>query len=153
MNATASPPAKQAAVPSRYAFSPFQREISRFFDELGSGWDAFTEFRLSPSMDVVETKDAVEVSVELPGLSRDDVKIAMDGDVLTISGEKKSEKESKDREYRVYERSYGQFSRSIRLPRSVDPAQIKAAMTDGVLKITAAKRPDAQTKTIEIQSA
>lgn len=153
MNATATPPAKPSAVPSRLAFSPFQREISRFFDELGSGWEAFTEFRLSPSMDVVETEEAIEVSLELPGLSRDDVKIAMDGDLLTISGEKKAEKESKEREYRVYERSYGQFSRSIRLPRSVDPAQIKAAMTEGVLKITAAKRPDAQTKTIEIQSA
>jgi HSP20 family protein len=135
------------------AFSPLSREMNRFFDEIGDGWEAFTEFRLAPSMDVVEAKDGLEINVELPGLARDDIKIAIDGDTLTVSGEKKAESETKDRRYRIYERSYGEFSRSVRLPRNFDGGKIKAVMADGVLKITAPKRADAETKTIEIQSA
>lgn len=135
------------------AFAPLQREFNRLFDELGAGWETFTEMRLAPSMDVVDKKDGVEITVELPGMTRDDVKIAVDGDMLTISGEKKAEKESKDKTYRVIERTYGEFSRSIYLPRSVDASRIKAGMSAGVLRITAPKRPEAQAKTIEIQSA
>ena len=134
------------------AFAPLQREFNRLFDELGAGWESFTELRLAPSMDVVDGKDGLEVSVELPGLKREDVKIAIDGDMLTISGEKKSEKDTKENNYRLVERTYGEFSRSIYLPRSVDASKITAEMSDGVLKIVAPKRPEAQTKTIEIQS-
>jgi len=134
------------------AFAPLQREFNRLFDELGSGWETFTEMRLAPSMDVRDTKDGVEISVELPGLTREDVKIAVDGDMLTISGEKRAEKDAKENDYRVVERTYGEFSRSIYLPRSIDGSKISASMADGVLKITAPKRPEAQTQTIEIQS-
>lgn len=135
------------------AFAPLQREFNRLFDELGAGWETFTEMRLAPSMDVSDNNDSVEIAVELPGLKREDVKIAVDGDMLTISGEKKAEKETKEKNYRLVERSYGEFTRSIYLPHSVDAAKIKASMTDGVLKIVAPKRPEAQAKTIEIQSA
>lgn len=135
------------------AFAPIQREINRLFDEFGAGWESFTEMRLSPNMDVVDNKDGLELSVELPGMAREDVKIAVDGDMLTISGEKKAEKETKENNYRLVERTFGEFSRSIYLPRSVDASKITANMTNGVLKITAPKRPEAQTKTIEIQSA
>jgi len=135
------------------AFAPIQREINRLFDEFGAGWENFTELRLSPNMDVVDNKDGLEVSVELPGMAREDVKISVDGDMLTISGEKKAEKETKEKNYRLVERTYGEFSRSIYLPRSVDASKITANMTNGVLKITAPKRPEAQTQTIEIQSA
>lgn len=133
------------------AFAPIQREFNRLFDELGAGWDNFTELRVAPSMDVADTKDGVEISVEVPGMSRDDIKIAMDGDMLTISGEKRSESETKDKNYRVVERSYGQFSRSVYLP-SIDASKIEATMTDGVLKIKAPKKAQAATKTIPIQS-
>lgn len=135
------------------AFAPLQREFNRLFEELGSGWEAFTEMRLAPAMDVIDTKNGVEIDLELPGMKREDITIAVDGDLLTISGEKKTERESKDRNVRTIERSYGEFSRSVYLPRSIDASQIKAAMTDGVLKITAPRREDAKTTTIEIQSA
>lgn len=138
---------------AREALSPIQREINRMFDQLGDGWDSFPAFRLAPSMDMVETKSGVEITMELPGMSRGDVKIAMDGDQLTVSGEKKSEHESKDHTRRVTERSYGAFARSITLPHSVDGAKITATMKDGVLTIAAPKRADAEPKTIEIQSA
>lgn len=134
------------------AFAPLQRELNRFFEELGDGFGALTDLKLSPRIDAVDTDKGLEVTVELPGLKKDDVKITAEDDMLTISGEKKSEHETKEDNYRMVERSYGQFSRSIYLPRSLEPAKISAAMSDGVLKIFVPKREGAQTKTIEIQS-
>lgn len=133
--------------------NPLQREVNRFFDELGSGWQAFTEVRLTPNMDVVNTPDHLEITVELPGMAREDVKISVDDDLLTVSGEKKAEKETKDRSYRVFERTYGEFSRSVYLPPSVDTGKIAATMADGVLRITMPRRSDAGSKTIKIQPA
>lgn len=135
------------------AFTPFRREMNRFLEELGEDWDAFAEVRMAPRMDVLETKAGLEVTLELPGLTRDQVSITVDGDVLTVSGEKKAEHETKDRNYRILERSYGEFSRSVFLPRSVDGGKVKATMADGVLKILAPRRPDVESKTIPIQPA
>lgn len=135
------------------AFSPLQREFNRLFEELGAGWETFTEMRASPVMDVIDTKEGVEIDVELPGLKREDIKISVDGDLLTVSGEKKIEKESNARNYRMVERSYGEFTRSVYLPRSIDSSKITATMADGVLKIAAPKRPEATTQTIEIRPA
>ena len=134
------------------AFAPLQREINRFFEELGDGWGAITDLKLSPRIDAVDTDKGLEVTVELPGLKKDDIKITAEDDMLTISGEKKSEREATDDSYRLVERSYGHFSRSIYLPRSLEPAKITASMSDGVLKVVVPKRDGAQTKTIEIQA-
>ena len=136
------------------ALMPLQREMNRFFEEFGEGWEALAASRPVPCMDAVETKSGMEITLELPGLSREDVTISIDEDLLTINGEKKSEKESSDRNYRVVERSFGRFSRSIHLPRSFDGGKLKATMADGVLKIVAPRRADAAgAKTIPIQSA
>jgi HSP20 family protein len=135
------------------AFAPLQREFNRFIGELGEGFEAFTESRLAPRMDVVDTDKAIEVSVELPGLKAEDVKITCEDEMLVISGEKKSEHEKKDKGYRVLERSYGEFTRAVYLPRSADASKITASMTDGVLKVIVPKTAAAATKTIEIQSA
>ena len=132
-----------------HAFQPLQREVNRLMDEMGSGWSALA-LRAFPSMDVADTADALEITAELPGLSRDDVKIAVDGDMLTISGEKRTEVESKDRNFRTVERSYGEFSRAVYLPQSVDQNRIDAHMADGVLRITAPKKADAETRTVKI---
>lgn len=134
------------------ALAPLQREFSRFMGELGEGWNAIAEFRPVPRMDVVDTDKGVDISVELPGLTRDQVKITAEDDLLTISGQKTAEHEEKDKGYRLIERSYGAFSRSVYLPRSLDAEKITATMADGVLKIFVPKRPGAETKTIEIQS-
>lgn len=136
----------------RAVFAPLQREFNRFFDELGDGWAAFAEAQFAPRMDVVEGKDAIDLSIELPGLTRDDVKIIAADDVLTVSGKKSAESTQVEGSTRLSERSFGEFSRSVYLPRSVDPTKIEAKMVDGVLKVRAPKRPDAVTKTIEIQS-
>ena len=133
-------------------FAPLQREFNRFFDDLGEGIGAIGESHFAPRMDVVETKSGLEVTVEAPGLTGDQVKVTADGDVLTISGEKSTSSESGEGTAHVTERTFGRFSRSIYLPRSTDPAKISATMKDGVLKIDIPKRADAKTKSIEIRS-
>jgi HSP20 family protein len=144
-------PALQRSATS--AFLPVQREFNRLFDELSSGWNAFTELDMMPRIDVRDTKKAIEVTVELPGIAQEDIKIDVDDDVLTISGEKKSEKETNEDDLRVSERSYGAFSRSISLPRSVDTDKIQATISNGVLKVVAPKDGSATAKSIKIQSA
>ncbi len=136
------------------ALVPVQREMNRFFEELGEGWDAVTTIHPAPCMDASETKNGMELTLELPGLSRDDVTITVDDDLITVSGEKKSEHTTKKHNYRLVERSYGQFSRSVYLPRSYDGDKVKATMADGVLKIVAPRRAGSPgAKTIAIQPA
>jgi HSP20 family protein len=144
------PRLQQSAV---HAFTPLQRELHRFFEDLGEGWDAFNGLRMAPVMDAVETKSGLELTLELPGLTRDEITLTVDEDLLTVSGEKKSDHDARAHGARVLERSYGEFSRSIYLPRSVDGGKIEATMTDGVLKILAPRRPEIETKTIPIRSA
>jgi len=133
-------------------FAPLQREFNRFFDDLGEGFGALTEASFAPRMDVDETKSALRVTVEAPGLTGDQIKVTAEDDVLTISGEKTASGEKVGGKPRLTERSYGRFSRSVYLPRSTDPAKISATLKDGVLTVEIPKRPDAETKTIEIQS-
>jgi HSP20 family protein len=153
---TAHTPAKDL-VPSLQrnamsVFAPLQREFNRFFDDLGEGFGALTETAFAPRMDVDETAAGLRITVEAPGLTGDQIKVTAEDDVLTISGEKTASQERVEGRTRHTERSFGRFSRSIYLPRSIDPAKISATMKDGVLTVDVPKRPDAEAKTIEIQS-
>jgi len=154
---TAQPPAKQFLPALQRSttsvFAPVQREFDRLFDQLATGWSALSDFDLAPRMDVRDTKDGLEITVELPGMSQDDVKIAVEDDVLTVSGEKKAHSETKEKTYRISERSYGDFSRSITLPRSIDANKIKATMRDGVLALVAPRDGATRSKAIKIQAA
>jgi HSP20 family protein len=111
---------------------------------------------LIPSIDVSETDKEIEITAELPGLERKDVEISLDDNVLAIRGEKKFEEEQKDeknKNYRMSERSYGMFYRTMELPNGIDPASVQATMSKGVLKITVAKPEPSKTKRIEIKEA
>ncbi len=153
-------PIGRESAPARRESSPFgtlQREIDRLFDDFsrgfagsGNGWSTQA---LVPSMDVTETDKQIEITAELPGLEEKDVKVNVADGVLTISGEKKAEKEEKDKNYRMVERSYGAFSRTLELPDGVDPNAIKAALTKGVLKVSIPKPAPAQVKNVEIKTA
>ena len=134
-------------------FAPIQREFDRLFDQLGAGWTGFSELDVTPRMDIQETTDRIEITAELPGIQQKDVRIALTDNQLTISGEKSAEKETRQQDYRLSERSYGAFSRTITLPTGVDAENIKATMADGVLKLVAPKSPSAQAKSIPIESA
>ena len=104
-------------------------------------------------MDVTETDKQIEITAELPGLEEKDVQINLADNVLTIRGEKKAEKEEKDKTYRLVERSYGSFVRSLELPQGVNADAIKASIDKGVLTVTVPKPAPAQAKKIEVKAA
>jgi HSP20 family protein len=134
-------------------FGTLQREVDRLFDEFVRGVAGTNGSLLMPSTDVVETDKAFEISIELPGLERNDIDISADDGNLVIRGEKKAETEKKDNNYHIAERSYGMFYRSVPLPAGVDPEAIQATMSKGVLKITIPKPAHSQAKKIEVKEA
>jgi HSP20 family protein len=134
------------------AVAPLQRELDRFFEQLGDGWKALGELRLTPQMDVLESKEALQFKVELPGLTAADVRISVDEDTLTVTGERKEENLREEESFRIVERASGAFSRSVYLPNSVDRSRITAEMKDGLLTIVAPKREDAESRSIEIKA-
>jgi HSP20 family protein len=105
----------------------------------------------SPAVDIREHEDAYLVEVELPGLTKDDVKITMENNILTIQGEKKHEKEEKRGDYHRTERVYGSFQRSFTLPSSVKNDKIEAQYKNGILTVTLPKVEEAKPKAIEVK--
>jgi HSP20 family protein len=136
-------------------FTSLQREIDRLFDDFTRALPAptFTASELTPSIDVTETDKQFEITAELPGLEEKDVQVNVADNVLTIQGEKKAAKEEKDKSYRIFERRYGSFMRSLELPNGVDADAIKATLTNGVLNVIIPKTPAAQVKKVEVKSA
>lgn len=120
-------------------FTSLQREVNRMFDDVfRTGLPAVAGREsavLSPSIDVREREDHIEVHAELPGVKPEDVDITLDDDIVTLRGEKKFERTEDKENLHVMERSYGSFARSLRLPFSPDPDQVKADFADGVLTI------------------
>ncbi len=104
-----------------------------------------------PVIDIEEDNENFIVSAELPGLKKEDVKISVRGNLLTISGERKKEIETKNKTYHRVERMYGKFSRTISLPSDVDVGKIKAVYKDGVLHITLPKPETMKSKEIEVE--
>jgi HSP20 family protein len=143
------------AARSQNPFMSLQREVDRLFDDFTRGFPAFSAGvpELLPSMDVTETDKEIEITTELPGLEAKDVRLDVADNVLTIRGEKKAEKEEKDKGYRLVERNYGSFVRSLELPDGVNADAIKASIDKGVLKVTVPKPAPAQVKNIEVKAA
>jgi HSP20 family protein len=163
--AAATPPAPAGWRP----FDSLRHEIERLFEDFDRGrwpvpfrrsvfdmeplWRHEVAAGGSPATDIVEKDKAYEITAELPGLEEKDVQINVADNVLTIRGEKKAEKEEKDKNYRLVERSYGSFERSLELPDGVNADAIKANIAKGVLKVTVPKPAPAQSKKIEVKSA
>ncbi|MBD3218663.1 MAG: Hsp20 family protein [candidate division Zixibacteria bacterium] len=103
-----------------------------------------------PDVDIVESKDNIEVQVDLPGMEKDDIKVSVEDSVLTIKGERKVMKEEKEKNYHQIERTYGTFTRSFSLPTSVEGDKIKANYKNGVLKIDLPKAEAVKPKEIPI---
>ena len=148
-------PRATALRPAASLFGSLQQEIDRLFEEFREfrGFGNLGDLAHAPNMDLSETDDAVELTVELPGLEMKDVDISVSDDVLTVKGEKRAETEEKTKTYKLVERTYGAFSRSIQLPPGVDPAKIKATLANGVLKVTAPKPAKPEAKKIPVQAA
>lgn len=132
-----------------------QREINRVFDSFMQGGtqdDGSLGLSMwTPAVDIVERENEYEVKVELPGVSKDDVKITLESNVLTIRGEKKQEREEKGENTHRVERSYGSFQRSFTLPTIVKSDKIDARYSDGVLAIILPKAEEAKPKQIEVK--
>jgi HSP20 family protein len=132
-----------------------KKEMERLFDRLFEpGWPKMPELgEWEPTLDLSETKDAVIVKAELPGVEQKDIEVSMQDGMLTIKGEKAAEKEEKEKRYHRVERSYGAFFRAIRLPAAVDAGKVAAAFKDGVLTVTLPKAPEAKGTTIPVKAA
>jgi HSP20 family protein len=130
----------------------YKQGFERFFDEfLRPDQSEMTPSRWLPAVDVSESGEQYFIHAEIPGLSRDEVKITLENNILTISGEKKLDRELKERDFHLTERSHGQFTRSFTLPSRVDSQAIKANFKDGVLEIELPKAPEAKAREIEIK--
>ncbi len=105
----------------------------------------------APAVDIVDEKDQIKVKADLPGLKKEDVEVHVENDVLTIKGEKKEEKETKEKDYIRSERYYGAFHRAFTLPASVDAAKVNAAYKEGVLEITLPKKEGAKPKQTKVE--
>lgn len=143
-----------ATRPFTNVFGSLQREIDRLFEDFAPTFPAMRDpAEVRCRMDLAETKDGLELTVELPGMDDKDVEVSISDGMLTVSGEKKFETEQKDKSYRFIERGYGAFSRSIALPEGVKAADIKANLNKGVLKVTVPTPAKAEPKKIEVKSA
>jgi HSP20 family protein len=105
----------------------------------------------TPAVDIRETKEAVQLDIELAGLSREDVSVSVENNVLTVSGERKIEKLGEDGAFRRVERSYGKFHRAFTLPNDVERTNVAAKFQDGVLSISLPKAEETKPRTISIQ--
>ena len=125
--------------------SPF-REMEQLMEQLVGAANPQDHLKsFSPVLDLHETEKDFEIVLELPGMNEKDIDISVSRDMLTISGEKKSEKEERSKGAYRLERSFGSFSRQITLPRNaVDSNNIKAEYTNGILTLTLPKTPDYQ---------
>ncbi len=131
-----------------------QEEMNMLFDNFFGAarrGDDIGLVRWAPRVDIVEEKDAFELAADLPGLTKDDIKIEIHDNVLTLRGEKKLEEEKKDKNYRLAERYYGEFVRTFTLPENVNKDGIEAQFQDGVLKVGIPKIEKAKPKQIEVK--
>jgi HSP20 family protein len=140
-------------------WEPF-REMERSFNRLerlfgripGNGErEAMTITEWSPCVDISEDDKEFLVKAELPEVKKEDVKVTVEENVLTIRGERKAEKEEKGKKYHRIEGSYGSFERSFTLPETADASKISSQFKDGVLTVHLPKNPNAKPKAIEIK--
>jgi len=129
---------------------PARKSLPEFdaFEKFLTGWPA------QPPVDLTEKNGEYEISAELPGLDEKDVEVKLSNGILTISGEKKAEREEKDKDYHFSERRYGSFRRAFRVPEGVDAEKIEASFQKGVLTVKLPKTAEAvdSGKKIEIKA-
>lgn len=129
-------------------FYSLSSDLDKWFDE---SFYRPTSITFNPRMDISEHKDRIEFSVDVPGLSKEDIKLNIEDNILTISGEKKKEIKEGVNGYYKTERSYGKFERSLSLPEGMDTSNIEASMKNGVLGIVIRKKSELKSRQVDIQ--
>jgi len=130
-------------------------EIERIFEDPFSLLTPSTGFfeGWSPALDVFEDQDKYVVNAELPGLKKEEINVSLEGNTLTISGERKQQEEKKEGENYRSERYFGRFQRSLTLPSQVDANKIQANYKDGVLSVTLPKSEESKSKQIQVKTS
>lgn len=135
--------------------SPFdliKGSIDSVFDDFFNGSSlSLKNMDFAPKVDVTEDEKAIHVKAELPGIDEKNVNVEIKENTLTISGEKKEEKETKEEKSHRIERSYGSFSRSFTLPKGIETDNIKATYKNGVLKINIPKGKELESKKVKVE--
>ena len=129
-----------------------QSRLIRLFEEQtrGGSEESLTAGAFVPAVDVYEDEHSIQLKLEVPGIDEKDLDIKVENNTLTVSGERKFEKDEKEENFRRVERRYGSFVRSFTLPTTVDSEAITADYTAGVLKLRLAKRAEAKPKQIKV---
>jgi HSP20 family protein len=137
----------------RTSLMNFNTDMDRWFDNFfGSDFKLNDDIsEITPVVNVEETENDFQISAELPGMEKNDIQISVENNVLSISGEKKQENETKGKNYHRVERSYGKFYRSFRIPTGVDINNVDASYKNGVLNLTLPKMEEAKPKQIEVK--
>ena len=133
---------------------PFAHIFESFFGDTARCKPATVRHQLAPQFEIAETDTAFSVVAELPGIGKENVDIVIDGDVLTVKGEKKVEEKSEEKHYLYSSRQYGSFERKFQLPDSVDQTAVQANYENGVLSLSLPKKPEAvkpEPRTIEVK--
>lgn len=128
----------------------FSTRFNDIMDELFSNVQT-TRDSFIPSIDISETDTVFEILAQVPGINKEDIKISLENNRLTISGERKLEKEESGKKYHRVETQYGSFKRSLQLPDSIDSESIKATYENGILAITISKKEEEAKRQIEIK--
>ena len=133
-----------------------QERMNRIFDDTFTSASRREDEGLSatwtPPVDVLEKRDRIVLTAELPGFAEDQVQLRFEDGVLTLEGERRFEKEVDEARYHCVERSYGRFSRSFRLPANVDEEAITATFVNGLLVVELPKREEVRPKSIRIRA-
>jgi HSP20 family protein len=160
--------APEAGSNLQHPFRSLRQQIDRLIEDFDRGmnpshWFDMTPFAkfksdigvVVPAIDVVDDGTSYRVTAELPGISEKNVEVTKDGDFLTIKGEKKEEREQKEKGYYMSERSFGSFERSLRLPNGIDDTKIAAKFENGILTVTLPKTAEtvSKPKKIDIKAA
>jgi HSP20 family protein len=128
-----------------------QGDMNRLFDRFFEGRAPNSgSRRWIPAMDLVETEDALVLRGDLPGMTEEDVDIEIKDNLLTVSGERKSENEEKGEGFHRVERAFGRFSRSLNLPQGIDPEKVEAKFDNGVLEVRIPKPAEAKPTRVQI---
>ncbi len=131
----------------------FQNRLSSFFNRapVQRGQEGSMVTQWSPAVDIIENEKEFIVKAELPEVKKEDVHVTVENGVLTISGERKFEKEEKNKRYHRVERSYGSFTRGFSLPEGADASKVNAEFKDGLLQVHMQKSESAKPKQIEVK--
>ena len=130
-----------------------RERMNRMFEDVFSGRKddkELTPTSWAPAVDIYETENELVLSAEIPGLSEKEVEIKVEDNTLTLKGERRFEKETKEENYHRIERSYGSFYRAFTLPNSIDPDKIQAEHENGVLRVSMPKRHELNPRTVKI---